>query len=157
MGDLQKIRRSAQIRQQDDKFIAANPRHGIACPGFRSQNLCHLPQQPVPDGMAIGIIHRLEMVEIKMHQAEILPVLQGPFQFCSQRPAVSQPGQRIGQRLFLRHRLGTLQPQIQVFQLLHDSGFRLHHIEQFHGKIGRGEIRICQGVILDSLDQPDAE
>ena len=80
-----------------------------------------------------------------------------PAQFLHQPRAVAQARQGIGQRLFLRHDLGTVQPKVEVLQFLHHRRFGLDDIKQFNGQIGRGEIGIGQGMVADGINQANAE
>src|ERR1017187_5991827 len=58
------------LRQQNYKFISAQPRHKVALPNHLLQAARHLLQNFVPDSMTMNIIDLLEVVQIDHQESE---------------------------------------------------------------------------------------
>src|SRR6185295_11986513 len=81
--------------EQPAELVAADPAQGVAAPHLRQHHGRQLPQQLVAGGMAAGIVHRLEIVEIHVHQRVLLAVSARGLDQSAQAPlelaAVDQP------------------------------------------------------------------
>ncbi|MFZ9200343.1 MAG: hypothetical protein ACO22Z_13495 [Paracoccaceae bacterium] len=74
-----------------------------------------------------------------------------------QRAAIAQPGKCVRQRLFFGGRLGPVQAQVQVAQLIHHGRFRLNQIEHFNGQIGDRKIGHRQTIAAHRLIHPNSK
>ncbi len=59
-----------QQREQDDELVAADPEHGVARAHDADEPLRRQLQEGVAGGVAVGVVHALEPVQIAVEQAE---------------------------------------------------------------------------------------
>ena len=86
----------------DDEFVAAGPRDGVGLADEAAQAVGNDLQQLVAGGMAEGIVHRLELVEVEMmhrHHLLVLVVAHRLLQPLVEQRAVGE----IGQAVVMRH------------------------------------------------------
>jgi hypothetical protein len=103
LGEQDRFFRTGQPKLHDGEFIAAEPGHDVAVADRATQAIGHLFQQAVAGAVAIGIVDRLEAVEIEIMHGD-QPVrgddLGVGLEMFAQRQAVGQGGQVVaaGQR-----------------------------------------------------------
>ena len=54
----------------DHELVAADAADGVGAAGHRREELGHLHQQLVAAGVAVGVVHRLEAVEVAVDRGE---------------------------------------------------------------------------------------
>ena len=93
--------RSGGARQDDSKFLTADPRDMIIVAQHASHDSGKADENKVARGMAVFIIHALEMIEIEHAQREGLPgalrLMQLPLERLVEITSVARAGQRIRQ------------------------------------------------------------
>ena len=91
-----------EVLQQDDKLVAAQPRHGVAFAKAALQPLGHFDQQQVAHVVAVGVVERLEVVQVQEHHRRVAaPAVAADHrvaQAVEQQAPVRQHGQRIVER-----------------------------------------------------------
>ena len=129
--------------QDDGELIAAQPGQGVTGPHRCAQQLGHLPQQLVANGMAAGIVDQLELVQVDEQQRMFAPVLlsiaQHPQQPVVELAAVDQAGQRV-----VRGAVGHLAAQAA---LLADIVEHQHHPQHPALRVADGRGRILDAVL----------
>eukprot|EP01022_Parablepharisma_sp_SALTPOND_P021784 TRINITY_DN435_c2_g8_i2.p1 TRINITY_DN435_c2_g8~~TRINITY_DN435_c2_g8_i2.p1 ORF type:complete len:1118 (+),score=384.08 TRINITY_DN435_c2_g8_i2:11710-15063(+) len=68
VGDLGHAFLTADFRHQHHELVTAQARHQVVLAHRRTQAPCHLLQQRIPHGMALGIVDELELVEVEEEQ-----------------------------------------------------------------------------------------
>ncbi len=66
-----RLQRRRQLRQHDDKFVAADARHGVGLAHQRLQAFGHGPQQHVAGAVAAGVVDELEAVQVDEHDGAV--------------------------------------------------------------------------------------
>lgn len=137
--------------QQHAKLVAPQPGQGVTFAQSGLQHGADVPQQFVARGMAAGVVHQLELVEVKEHQR--MPpglarqAVQGLFQAVLELTAVGQAGQgvmgglpgQVGDVLAL---LGhVMQHQNDATELAVTDDRRAHQVDR-------------HGAAVQPLDQP---
>src|SRR5207237_795064 len=73
VGRLERFRQ-ADVRQQDAEFLAAVTADQVAFAHHRAQGFSHLLQHLVADAVSVGVIDRLEVVDVHHHAAEAVAI-----------------------------------------------------------------------------------
>ena len=108
--------------QGDDEFLAAIARRHLPCPlDVPAQHLGHAPQAFVAQGVAVGVVDRLEMIDVHQEHrqrpfgadgaADLL--LEKPLEM----PAIAEPGQGVGLALVQQLAIQSLQTDLGLLQL----------------------------------------
>ena len=102
------------LRQQQGEFIASQAADCVAGAQGAAQQIRHASQQLVAYGVAEGIVHPLEVVQVQIDERHRTPITGGARPLCLQRlvegPPVGQSGEHVGPRQFLF----SLHHQIQL-------------------------------------------
>ena len=127
-GQLAADLRISAVAKHGDQLIAADAPQQVAFPEHSAQASAHRHQHPITDGMAIGVVHRLEVVQIDHADGQVFPLAvlrlpEDPLQFPVDSPPVPHAGEGISESFLLK--LGVLLPQ-QPFPLP-DLLLRTHH------------------------------
>ncbi|CFN13377.1 Uncharacterised protein [Bordetella pertussis] len=90
------------IPHQQHELVAADARDRRVGRRQLRQPRRHVAQQPVAGGMAVGVIDRLETIQVQVQQGELVSVAarrrHGALQREAQAEAIHQPGQRVAPR-----------------------------------------------------------
>jgi hypothetical protein len=130
------VAQAVHVAQQHDEFVAAQARHGVFLARIRQQALRHHLEDLVAVGVAVGVVDRLEAVQVEVHDRGLVVVavgvLQGVFDAVFEQAAVRQAGEGVVQRQFLLGAavLGQFLVQQAYFQHVVDA---LVHFEQVEG------------------------
>ncbi len=88
-----------QLAEQDHEFVPAEARHRVAFAHAGDEPPRHFDEQPVADFVAVGVVERLEVVEIEEHQGAMTAVApQGRQQAAEAIPQQAPVGQ-LGKRI----------------------------------------------------------
>ncbi len=86
--------------QQDSELVAAEAGHVAVVAQHVAQALSHEPQQVVTGRMTLGVVDRLEPVEVDQQEGVIQAILpavrQGRFEILAETAPVRQAGQQVG-------------------------------------------------------------
>ena len=63
-----------EIVQQKTKFITADPRHYVRCPGIAFQYFGQTDKQGISGGMAMLVIDRFEIVDVEKQYGTIVTI-----------------------------------------------------------------------------------
>ncbi len=69
LGDIERVR-LAGVRQQDDELLAAEPAGQVVGPQLAAQAVGHGPERLVSDQVAVGVVDRLEVVDVDQGQGQ---------------------------------------------------------------------------------------
>lgn len=83
--------RSCQTIHQDNELVAAEPRREVALANLGVQPRGEGTQQLVPHGVAVTVVHRLEVVEVDVEHGEGVAIalahVQAPLELVEKRAA----------------------------------------------------------------------
>src|ERR1035437_5589885 len=103
---------AAQITEQYNEFVAAEPRHRVTLAHAGCQSLGDLFEKRIALVMAQGVVDGLEVIQVNEQQCVLAPMAgsgsQGLFEPVHQQPAVGQAGQWVGEGQSLYLTLGLL-------------------------------------------------
>jgi hypothetical protein len=116
------------LPDEHDELVAADPGHGVAGPDGGEDPLRRDGEDPVPDGVAVGVVHVLEVVEVDEHEAVAVPGPPGEVGGARSLVEDGHPVRQAGERVvggFVRQQLTQAIAAMALADRLHDRPVRL--------------------------------
>lgn len=129
------------IVEDQHEFVAADAGDHIRAAHLLPQDAGDDLEDAVAGGVAEGIVHGLEVVEVEMHEAEGRSVAQRKLpQVGVHGAAIAQAGELVGLCRLLRGGEGLIEAIAEFPKLRQDDVMRLHQVEEVDHRISLGKV-----------------
>ena len=142
-----RVGEGAYVTEHDHEFVAAKAGHGVFLARRRQQALGNRFQYFLATSVAIGIVDRLETVQVEVQDGRLvmpaIGMLQGSFNAVFQQAPVGQPGQWVVQRECLLRQAVLGQFAVQQAHLKHVVNALVHfeQVKRFADEVARARFK----------------